>query len=273
MLNTNPLVSCLCISKNRVNKLKRAIDCFNAQTYPNKELIILYLDNDIETHQYLLSQPSDNLVRVVIPSLPEKTLGELRNISIEHSKGTYFCTWDDDDWYHSQRLSKQVDAVTANYQSASVLTNIILFDEADNQAYFSLLRLWEQSILCEKAIISSEIRYPAISIGEDAVFVDKIVSNSRLFPVVSPNLYIYVYHGSNTCARDNFESFFRKSLKLSESTSCKIKSLLEGKYSVSEGSELLSSKEILQELDYFYAMKIHAHPIGAFQRNRSEKTE
>ena len=38
---TEPLVTCLCITRNRVAWLPAAIERFRAQTYPNKELLIV----------------------------------------------------------------------------------------------------------------------------------------------------------------------------------------------------------------------------------------
>lgn len=46
------MVSCICITHNRVDFLKKAISYFQAQTYPNKELIILY-ENDPVTKDFV----------------------------------------------------------------------------------------------------------------------------------------------------------------------------------------------------------------------------
>ena len=40
------LISCLCISKNNVDIVSQSIKSFLGQTYPNKELIFVYEDNN-----------------------------------------------------------------------------------------------------------------------------------------------------------------------------------------------------------------------------------
>ena len=37
-----PRVSCVCVSQNRPHFLKKAISYFKHQTYPNKDLVIVY---------------------------------------------------------------------------------------------------------------------------------------------------------------------------------------------------------------------------------------
>ena len=44
-----PLISCICITRNRPGYLSKAIVCFKQQTYPNKELVILYEEDDLLT--------------------------------------------------------------------------------------------------------------------------------------------------------------------------------------------------------------------------------
>lgn len=46
---TPPLVSCLCVTRHKPQKLRRAVACFIAQSYPNKELVIVYETDDRAT--------------------------------------------------------------------------------------------------------------------------------------------------------------------------------------------------------------------------------
>lgn len=86
-----PLISCLCVTQYKVKQLKRAINCFNSQTYINKELIIMYEDNDKETQNYIESYgETENIYCIEVPAEPKMTLGELRNCSIASCNGEYF---------------------------------------------------------------------------------------------------------------------------------------------------------------------------------------
>lgn len=262
-MNPLPLVSCLCVTRNRVSRLKRAIDCFNCQTYPNRELLIICEDNDKATLDYLSQLNSPDIKQILIETSPKKKLGELRNIAIEKADGEYFCQWDDDDWYHCERIERQITAAIKNFHPGSILTNWMMYDEQNKQAYFSWIRWWEGSILYKKDIlINKEIRYPSIEKSEDTVFVQDLVNKSRILPLVSPPIYIYTCHGENTWERDKFEHHFRLSQKLSVKTSAIVRKILDGEYSNQEGSRLLFSPAILEEINFFHALKTSSADIS-----------
>ena len=114
----NPLISCLCPTKNHPNIVKKAIDCFNNQTYPNKELILVtdelnpYLK---ELEKFTLKKfgckivPSDNIKLFCAPHGTK--IGGLRSISVEKASGEYVATWDDDDVHHRDRITTQYKAI------------------------------------------------------------------------------------------------------------------------------------------------------------------
>lgn len=262
MVSENPLVSCLCITKNRVAKLKRSIDCFIGQSYPDKELLIVYEDDDRETAEYvqelIKNKKHPGITSHEVKSIPKLTLGQLRNISIEQCTGEYFCQWDDDDWYHRDRIKIQLETAITNYHPASILTNWILYDSNFKKAYFSLFRLWEGSILCKKSIIDFSLQYPAWGVAEDTIFINKLVARSRVFPVVNPNLYIYEIHRNNTWSSGHSNNMISFACQLSENVSEIIGNILGQKYSVSEASDLLQTREILQEIKYFHYNNINA---------------
>lgn len=250
-----PLISCVCVTENRVNKLKRAVACFRAQTYPNKELVIVYKDSDVETRRFL-EKEGDDLSNIMIPTPTNLTLGDLRNISIELSKGNYFCNWDDDDWYHTRRLEEQMKSMRDNYHDASMLVYYLLFDDLTKQAYFSQYRLWESSLLCKKELVNEKVNYPPLAKNEDKEFVERLIMNSKAFPVSTPSLYICVLPGSNTPNQSQFQSFLAACQKLPAPISQLINDILEGrKYSVEEASAMLSSAYVLKEINYFASYK------------------
>ena len=53
MPTTLPLISCLCITHKKPEMLKRAIDCFESQTYRNKQMVIVFEDHDLLTAEFL----------------------------------------------------------------------------------------------------------------------------------------------------------------------------------------------------------------------------
>lgn len=92
---TIPLVSCICPTFGRApdfaNLLWDAVYWFNAQVYPNKELIIW---NDCEVQTLRCDVPG---VRVINSAAKFKTLGDKYNAMVEAAKGEIILPWEDDD--------------------------------------------------------------------------------------------------------------------------------------------------------------------------------
>ena len=113
---TEPLISCLAVTlpvAERFAFLTRSITDYQRQTHSNRELVLVLNGGDptvaelIRDHVAALRDPG---IRVVEPA-GSLTLGALRNISIEHAGGEIICQWDDDDFYHPERLARQFDAL------------------------------------------------------------------------------------------------------------------------------------------------------------------
>jgi glycosyltransferase involved in cell wall biosynthesis len=247
-----PLISCLCITRNSINLLQRAINCFKAQTYPVREMVIIYESDDLHIKNYLETVSDDNIFYYEVPSSPKLPLGTLRNISVEKCSGTYFCQWDDDDWYAANRLEAQYEAIVKNCKAASMLSYWLMFDSHTHSAYLSSFRLWEGSILCLKSVIDDEVKYASLEKSEDTAVLKQLIQGNYIFPVIKPNLYIYVFHGNNTWNYDHFNIFYRKSLRLSPAASDLIGDILEEKYSVEHATLLLNESEFLKEIVYRY---------------------
>jgi glycosyltransferase involved in cell wall biosynthesis len=213
MTKNYPLISCICITNNRPELLQKAIECFESQNYPNKELVISYPQKDHLTKQVISTQEKSNIRILAIEREDEESLGNARNQAIIKCKGEYVCIWDDDDWYHSSRLSFQFNSMQERGQGfqASILTRILLYDTTTQQVYLSFPYSWEGTILCRKVILLQN-QYKNSNIAEDSHVVSFLSSRSMLFKIEHvPYLYIYIYHGNNTWNYKHFESFLSKS--------------------------------------------------------------
>jgi glycosyltransferase involved in cell wall biosynthesis len=260
-----PLVSCLCVTKNKLYQLQRAVNCFYAQSYAHTELIIVYEGNKTEASDWIghLKDPKIKVVQVSL--FPKLSLGELRNISIAHAKGEYFCQWDDDDWYHRDRVKIQLEQARAQRQPVTFLMNWLIYNEKNSRAYFSQLRPWEGSILCRRDVYP-RIKYPDQSRAEDVHFQRQLMIKHRVFPVVSSPLYIYVFHGKNTWDKDHFNMLFKTSQKLSNAASLLIGDILGGQYSMKDASGLLHSDSLLDEINYFHSNKQNLKNLARLDR-------
>jgi glycosyltransferase involved in cell wall biosynthesis len=220
--------------------LKRAIACFEAQTYSNKELVVLYEEDDLLTKKFLGGNNFSDAVKILeVKIYPKNKLGSLRNIAIGHSKGMFVCQWDDDDWCHAGRLEYQYTALLNTTFEASVLTQWLVFDSTRGNAYVSNRRLWEGSVLCRKEIIQRK-RYEHLEKGEDTPVVDYLKANNYICEIGNkPGAYIYIYHGNNTWHSAHWDNIFRCSLQLTAADSGRIKAVLDGEVSNIEGSLLI----------------------------------
>jgi hypothetical protein len=111
-MSTEPLVVCVCLTKDRPAMLNRAIACYGAQTYENKILLIV---NSGEGPLWLDDTPGAyNVWEPCFVGADAMTIGALRN-----EAGRWIASgptpfpdiivhWDDDDWSHPSRIAEQV---------------------------------------------------------------------------------------------------------------------------------------------------------------------
>jgi hypothetical protein len=207
-----PKISCLCVTKNTYNFISRSIECFLNNIYPNKELIVVYESNNEYISKIKTNYDNDNIKYIEVNIDPKKTLGELRNISIEESTGDYICQWDDDDFHNPLRLWEQYRNCKINNKGGSILNRWIIYD-GYNDKFLTRERTdllgWEGTFLYKK----NEIKelYPAISQGEDTEFIEKIEHDLSVLD--KPELYVYCVHSKNTW---DYWSILAKITKLAE---------------------------------------------------------
>ena len=209
-----PKISCLCVTRDRVDLLRRAVGCFRRQTYTNRELVIVHESDDAPTVQYVQRIESPEIRAVAAPEYPKPPLGALRNLAIDASTGHYVAQWDDDDWYSPERLTTQLQALLHFRKRACVLGRWLIYDMPTAMAYVSSVRPWEGSVLADKSILP---RYPALPSGEDTPVIDQLKAAGELVIIDRPDLYTYVYHGDNTFNRRHWQVLFAMAQPLSVS--------------------------------------------------------
>lgn len=246
-----PLISCLCVTRSKPIYLKLAIDCFRHQTHANKELIIVFEDDDPATRKVLGQLTDKNIKIVEVPSYPKYSLGDLRNISVREAKGEFFCQWDDDDWYHSRRLEVQVNAILLNHKDASVLPYWLMYDITNNQSFMSFANPWPGTIMCRKSIFRENCIYENLKKREDSAFMMQLIKENCIVPVIMPSLYVYNYHANNTWDANHFARLFSMGQRLSDDTSNVFKMIFSGEMQHEVASAHLLSRGLLSQIDYF----------------------
>jgi glycosyltransferase involved in cell wall biosynthesis len=166
--SAQPLISAVCITANRPRFVDLAIECFMEQTWENKELVIYDSGEDRVKAQDL---PGVRYVRGVA-----RTIGELRNAAVEHSKGRIVAHWDDDDYSHPRRLEEQADLILSSDCEIVGYSTMVFHDttkkewwlykgDLANQAYAlgTSLMYWRST--WEKR------RFPILNQAEDNAFL------------------------------------------------------------------------------------------------------
>lgn len=242
-----PLVSCICITHNSVDFLRRSVRCFQHQTYPDRELILAFSSDNHPAAEFL-KQINDPLIKpLIFPASQSITLGEKRNMAIEYSSGAYWCVWDDDDWHNTHRIAHYIKALSGTSFKSAALSSVLLFDQTTNEAYVSGMRYaWEQTLICERTLFQNpDLRYIKAARGEDSSLVANLKKNNFLLTISNPALYIYVYHGKNTFHRGHWEvNILPWARKLLPQQSCLVHLVLQGQ--LENPDEAFELEKILQ---------------------------
>lgn len=199
-----PLVSCLMVTRGKLFPSRFAIECFQYQSYENRELIVVVDDSNCELIPYIASL-KDNRIRLVEIPAGARTLGELRNISVASACGEYVCQWDDDDLYAPERIQTQLAALLSTRADACVLRRWTLWWPEKNRLAISGVRLWEGSILALKRVLPP---YPSLRRGEDTEMMESLKQRGRVLSLEAPDLYVYIHHGGNTFGQQHFFNIY-----------------------------------------------------------------
>lgn len=198
-----PLVSCIMPTRDRRRFVPRAIACFLAQDYPERELVIV--DDGVDSVADLV--PADHRFNYIRLDSAPLTVGAKRNLAIQHSGGTLIAHWDDDDWSAPSRLRRQVQPLLDSNAEASGLRRMLFVDDATGEVWLYEYPSTEQrpwliggSLVYRRAFWEST-PFAAIQVGEDTRFLLGRTA-PRLFEVADLNLYVATIHARNTSAKN-----------------------------------------------------------------------
>ncbi|MCC7271024.1 MAG: glycosyltransferase [Alphaproteobacteria bacterium] len=191
-----PLVSCLMVTRGRPALAALAIDCYRRQLWRRRELVIVDDDPDdtLARHVAGLRDPSIRHLRRPDQGRP---LGALRNDAVAAARGDFVCQWDDDDLYDPVRIVMQMLVMAGTDARACFLRRWLQWTPASGRLAVSTRRVWEGSLLCEKAALPP---YPELPRGEDTPAVMALCARVPVVHLDVPRLYVYVDHGGNTHA-------------------------------------------------------------------------
>jgi len=199
-----PLVSCLMVTGDRARLCARAIACYEAQSYPNTELVVVD-DGSQDLGERLARVRSGPVVYLKLDrDQRRRSLGELRNLSLDAAQGELLAQWDDDDWYHPDRLTEQVAAL--GKASACVLASTLMHVDSgpwSEHPYEGSLPGGVPGTIVHRR--APEKRYPEIGRAEDTVYLEQFARRGGVSVLAGrPHLFLRCYHGANTWEQGHF---------------------------------------------------------------------
>lgn len=193
------LVSCFMVTRHRGDIVRRAVWCFQKQSYPQLELVVVHEDED-GTREYLAGL-GDERIRYVRPDHLGLNLSELRNFGISQARGDYVARWDDDDWHHPDRISLQLLALEQARADLCLLERGTLAWPDRQQFLLSKRMPWEVTLLARRSKLPS---YPSKPQRKHSEIVDECHRQQlKLCTLDRPDLYIYTVHDRSTDSSDH----------------------------------------------------------------------
>ncbi len=194
------------VTRNRARLSERAVKCFTDQSWKNKELVII--DDGTEDYEPMLA-PYREYFTIRYEKLPEvdgRLVGELRNLSIDFAEGEYCAQWDDDDWYHPERIERQMAPLLRGSEACTCEWTLMHLDEGRylESPFRAKLSGGTSGTIVHKKI--EGLRYRNEEMGEDDFFRDLFRKRGRYTALgrEASSLFIRCHHGGNTWEKAHF---------------------------------------------------------------------
>jgi len=194
---TQPLVSAMCLTRNRRTMLSTVISAFLSQTYPNRELVIL---NDLDAESITDLIPPDQRIKEVL--LPKLNIGAKRCHALDHCSGEIVIHWDDDEIHSPHRMT---DQVTRLINSSKQVTGYHTFKARDLTKEEPREWLYEGqhtyacgSSLCYFRSWALAHPFETLQIGEDNIFSATATRLNQLITSHAEDFLIAGIHPGNT---------------------------------------------------------------------------
>jgi glycosyltransferase involved in cell wall biosynthesis len=196
MFSAEPTVTCLCLTRNRRDWLPHAIDCFMAQTYWNRELLIVA---DAES-DYAGLLPASPMIRAGVTG-PGK-VGAKRNAGCEEARGEVIAIWDDDDHSEPGRLAGQVAQLVKSGKAVTGYHSMKFTDGKRWWHYRTLhLGFAMPTSLCFTKAYWAKHHFEDMQSGQDEAFVTEAVREKQLAAQGDLDLMYATIHPGNTSPR------------------------------------------------------------------------
>lgn len=184
----NPLVTCICpTTAARAEWLPKAVECFEQQTYQNRELLIV-----TEPGQIFTSEDP----RILVFHSHSPTLGAKRNFANAQSAGDIICHFDDDDWSAPGRIAAQVERLQATGMAATGYSRMRFTDGKNWWRYHD--SNWPLGTsLCYRKDWWEKNKFPDVQVGSDTLLIYELRRQKQIDVVDCGRMMFARVHGGN----------------------------------------------------------------------------
>jgi len=193
-----PTITAVMVTLGRMKLVNESYHCFKNQTYPAKKILIVIDGNEEQHNVFKLMARKDKEV-IILHLKNRKTLGELRNISIDYAPSDLSIQWDDDDKYSPTRIMDQFKGLKDS-QAVMLKEQLHYFRDTKQVGWTVDQDGIEGTILLNR---KCGVYYPAKCRGEDTVLKKELQSKNILNLVTGGICYCRTYHGDNTWYREH----------------------------------------------------------------------
>lgn len=191
-----PLISVIMATRDRPHLLPIALTCYQHQTYPQRELIVVDDGEEFPAEPARVAAVGGRLIRVK----PGTPLGTKLNDGVEAAEGRLCQKMDDDDWYAPQFLETMVSTLVASWQGVcrptlAFLMPFLFFDVAQWEVRRSIqVNIPGATLLFGRDDWEAR-RFRPVRRDEDVWFLlDQTRAGVAPLPVQAPELFLAVRH-------------------------------------------------------------------------------
>lgn len=192
-----PTITAVMVTLGRMDLIQESYACFKKQTYPSKKMLVV-TDCSKNGHDALKSLVRKDKELLVLHLKDKKTLGELRNLSIEYAPSNLSIQWDDDDWYSPTRMMDQFKGLQKGYKAVMLKEQLHYFRDTKQVGWTVDKHGIEGTLLLDRRC---GVQYPSERRGEDTVLKKALRRKGLLGLVKGGICYCRTYHGNNTWDR------------------------------------------------------------------------
>ena len=193
--SAQPLVVCVCLTRNRPQWLRQAVGSFYGQSYPRKRMLIW------NTGAAPLGEDTYALEERFFPGA-FGTIGKLRNLANWESWGELICHWDDDDYSAPNRIAHQVARLEG---TGKAVTGFGSMRFTDGERWWNVTLPAGHvfgSSLCYRRDYWERHPFADLQIGEDRKFYERAMIEGQLDICDAGDLMHGTIHPGNTSPRE-----------------------------------------------------------------------